>query len=327
MSKDHYVAQTYLKQFGDPAAGGMLHAYRKPDGSTLDCWPKDVCHEWDGDSNPFLAYPELLGTFRKIFEPQWNLSIANLLNGSIGPQDKLVIAGYMANLMVCVPAWQRIGAEMLSRQTRGSLSFEKTMREKHGAVEDFPLEAVEMLESGTLTMETNPDYVKALATKHLIDYTWLNYNIDWIIIENDTIQKFVTSDNPVAIEYSGVFGSPLVRYLPITPALCLSVKYDPMSHRLQSLDPQKLAAGFQMPPNGSIRRSRPTAAVIRDLNKLFVQNAESVVFCTEPFTQLAGLVHKYGRYGLDAVHVEFPGEEEGSRYLGEILRVQERVAT
>ena len=130
MSKDHYVAQTYLKQFGDSSAGGMLHAYRKPDGISFDCWPKDVCHEWDGDRNPFLAYPELLGTLRSIFEPQWNMSVANILTGST--QDKLVVASYMANMMVCVPAWQRVGSEAVSRQTTGALSFEKQMREKFG---------------------------------------------------------------------------------------------------------------------------------------------------------------------------------------------------
>ena len=30
MANDHFVAQTYLKHFGDPSKGGMLHAYRKP---------------------------------------------------------------------------------------------------------------------------------------------------------------------------------------------------------------------------------------------------------------------------------------------------------
>ena len=82
MRKDHYIAQTYLKHFGDLRIDGMLHAYRKPDGSKFQCWPKDVCHEWDGDLNPILTQPELLGDFRRMFEPYWSLSLENILSGT-----------------------------------------------------------------------------------------------------------------------------------------------------------------------------------------------------------------------------------------------------
>ena len=62
VSKDHYVAQTYLRHFGDAAVDGMLHGYKRSDGSKFQCWPRDVCHEWDGDRNPALEHhPELFG--------------------------------------------------------------------------------------------------------------------------------------------------------------------------------------------------------------------------------------------------------------------------
>lgn len=62
MANDHFIAQTYLKHFGDPAKGGMLNAYRKSDAKQFPCWPADVCHEWDGDLNPeWLKEPALLG--------------------------------------------------------------------------------------------------------------------------------------------------------------------------------------------------------------------------------------------------------------------------
>ena len=60
LGQDHYIAQTYLKHFGDGSKGGMLNAYRKSDGAAFACWPKDVCREWDGDINPLLSEPGLL---------------------------------------------------------------------------------------------------------------------------------------------------------------------------------------------------------------------------------------------------------------------------
>jgi hypothetical protein len=71
MAHDHYVAKTYLKHFGDPAAGGMLRAYRKSDRAEFPCWPADVCREWEGDLNrSWLQEPTLLGQYRKMFEPR-----------------------------------------------------------------------------------------------------------------------------------------------------------------------------------------------------------------------------------------------------------------
>jgi hypothetical protein len=70
MAEDHYVARAYLKHFCDPNLRGMLHGYRKPSGDTFPCWPKDVCREWDGDINPTLKEPGLLGeSFHHIGQP------------------------------------------------------------------------------------------------------------------------------------------------------------------------------------------------------------------------------------------------------------------
>ena len=69
MSNDHFVAQTYLKHFGDASRGDIMYAYRKSNGDEFPCHPSAVCHEWDGDLNPLLVPPQLLGYYRKLFEP------------------------------------------------------------------------------------------------------------------------------------------------------------------------------------------------------------------------------------------------------------------
>jgi hypothetical protein len=68
------------------------------------------------------------------------------------------------------------------------------------------------------------------------------------------------------------------------------------------------------------------SSAVRELNKLFIQSAESLVFSAQQFEKLPALVRKYGKYRLESEHVEFPGEEDNSRYLGEIIRVRERSA-
>lgn len=92
MAKDHYVARTYLRHFGDDSKGGMLNGYQKPNGTTFSCWPKDVCHEWDGDLNPsVLERSEILGDYRKIFEPNWNPAIEDIVAGKMSATDKFIV--------------------------------------------------------------------------------------------------------------------------------------------------------------------------------------------------------------------------------------------
>ena len=111
MSNDHYVAQTYLRHFADSER--MLHVYWKADGQYRRRSPKSVCHEWDGDLiRDFVKDENLLGTYRGMFEPRWNDAITDLENGVCDAAVKMAIAGYWANLLVCTPAWTRLGIKM-----------------------------------------------------------------------------------------------------------------------------------------------------------------------------------------------------------------------
>ncbi len=323
MSKDHFVAQTYLKHFGDATRGGMLHAYRKSNDAPFPCWPKDVCHEWGGDLN--LAFlvdrPELLGDFRKIFEPHWNLSVANILSGTVSHNDKFVVSGYMANLMTCAPAWRRVGVESHNRMATGFLSFAKKMKEKHGGQPELPVEAIESLQRSEIGLDTDADYIKAITTRQLLDHAWCTYNQDWAVLANATAQPFVTSDNPVALCWSGNPCEPMTRFLSITPRLCLSVTYKNLSKtRLDINDPSRELTKI---PDGMVTHRRVNVTAAKFINRHIVQCAEDLVFSSTESTGIAQLVKKYARYRMTPEYVEFPGNEDNSMYDGVIIRVRE----
>ena len=131
MPKDHYVAQTYLRHFAD--GDGLLHVYRKSDGKYWQSGPKGVCHEWDGDLiRDFVKDEEMLGKYRAIFEPQWNDAITDLTNGVCDAAVKMAIAGYWANLLVCTPAWTRVGVKMLDYNTVHHLRAQDALRTRAG---------------------------------------------------------------------------------------------------------------------------------------------------------------------------------------------------
>jgi hypothetical protein len=132
---------------------------------------------------------------------------------------------------------------------------------------------------------------------------------------NETTDPFITSDNPVAIETSGNPLVPMARYLPITPELCLAVRYE-RGRRLPPLNPTTR-------PMGTVRTARIAPQGARALNKLVAQCAEDLVFSSMPSSGIEELVKKYARFRVEAEFVRLPTGEVDSVYDGSVIRVRE----
>ena len=316
MSKDHYVAVTYLKHFVDEAANSMLNAYSKKNGKQLQCFPKDVCHEKDGDRNRmFIGNPALLGNFRAIFEPHWNYSIQAFLKRIEKNQDKLVVSAYMSNLMVVTPSWQRIGALTYSKNMQGTLEFKRKLHnEGVMTLDELMLEGIDMITRGQLEIQVDSNYVKGISTRQLINYALLIYNLDWYLLVNNTSEKFVTSDNPVAVQSLGLFSGSIRRYLPLTPNLCLLVDLHAHKHKLVEED--KFAEELVKPPRGKILRKFVTASEVRAINVMQIKSAENLVFSSISSEGIAKATMKYSKYKLDVDYREFPTPDGNGKYQG-----------
>lgn len=323
MAKDHYVAVTYLKHFVEAAAGDMLNAYSKQSGKQFKCFPKDVCREDDGDKNlMFSGNPELLGNFRAIFEPHWNQAVAAFLSRQNTYQDKLVVSAYMANLMVVTPTWQRIGALTYAKNMLGTLEFKRQLHnEGVMTLDEMMLNGIDMLSRGDLKIEVNADYVKGIATKQLMNYALLIYNVDWCLLVNNTPEKFVTSDSPVAVQSLGSFSGSIRRYLPLTPELCLVVELHGHKHKLVEED--KFAEELVKPPQGEIKRLSISAGEVRAINVMQVKSAENFVFSSVASDGIAKVTKKYSKHKLDVDYREFPSPDGIGKYQGVHICVRE----
>ena len=316
MAKDHYVAVTYLKHFVDRAAGDMLNAYSKHSGKQFNCFPKDVCHEVDGDTNPmFSGNPALLGNFRSIFEPHWKKSVAAFVDRNNTHQDKLVVSAYMANLMVVTPAWQRIGAITYAKNMQGTLEFKRELHnEGVMTLDELMVDGIDMLSRGDLKLEVDTDYVKGIATQQLMNYALLIYNLDWCLLVNNTAHKFVTSDSPVAVQSLGEFSGSIRRFLPLTPELCLVVELHGHKHKLVQED--KFAEELVKPPKGKIKRVQVTAGEVKEINVMQIKSAENLVFSSVASSGIAKVTKKYSMHKLDVIYREFPSPDGNGKYQG-----------
>jgi uncharacterized protein DUF4238 len=292
MSKDHFVAQTYLKHWCDPRTG-KLRGYKKAADENFPCAPKDVCHEWDWDINPlFKGNPGLLADFRKIFEPQWNPAVLAARTGTLSSEDKFHLAGYWAQLTTCTPAWHAHAVEVGNRLLAGFIpSLAKHVAQQFSDDREYIEKAVA---EGRLKPNLDGDHVKGLLTQQLTKTTIVLYHHDWIILKNNTEVPFITSDNPSSVCPRRAFTVPLTRFLPLAPDLgILTVAKAMRREGLALPDPDLLK-----PPPGTVRRrsvGRKRAAM---LNRITVMNADQLVFTTTEKRQVRRLIRNHRRFGL-----------------------------
>jgi hypothetical protein len=129
-----------------------------------------------------------------------------------------------------------------------------------------------------------------------------------------TAHPFITSDNPVAIRLPNNPHGPAIRYLPITPELCLAVHYDRVN--VPSFAPP-------MPPLGAVKWAGITDKGAKSINKLVAQCAEDLVFSRTPSPGIEALVKNCARFRMEAEFVRLPSNEPDTIYDGSVIRVRE----
>lgn len=298
MANDHYVAQTYLRNFA--GLSGMLRAYRKSDGKTFPCRPRDICAEPNGDVIPdFLSEPGYLGDYRAGFEPAWRQAVDALGRRAVDMDDKLHIAGYWAQLMNCTPTRTRVLAEMGNQIATRTLTVGWTIEASRDKPDEVRQGALEDLERGRITLKTEADFARATGARGVGRLAWALYKADWDVFENDTGVEFLTSDNPAAFEDQGDVWTPsgvvipFIRYLPVTPRLCIMCDLT----RNPAEPPDKIDDLSKEPP-GAIRGGPVGRGVVERVNTWIARCAEDLVLASTESDYARDLAARSSRFRI-----------------------------
>jgi Protein of unknown function (DUF4238) len=303
MARDHFVAQTYLKHWADPQSE-MLRGYGKRSGKEFPCAPKDICHEWDWDVNPYFKdNPRLLGDYRKIFEPQWNPALAAVRAERMSSEDKFVLAGYWALLSICTPTWHRNAVDVADRQLADFIPLAaRHLANEKPEYRDFVEEA---LAKGWIKPNPDGQHIKAILTQHLTRTALLLYQLDWVVLRNTTDAPFITSDNPSSVFPRRPFSGGLVRFLPLAPDAALLTAIDPKTKRSMELPDLDKA------PPGRVRRARVTRKQAARLNRITAMNANDLVVSIRASRPVRRLVRNHRDFGVAVEHARFPTPDGG----------------
>jgi hypothetical protein len=285
MAKDHFVAQTYLRQWVNPATDKM-RGYGKRTGKEFPCATDNVCREWDWDVNPrFGDNPRLMGDFRKIFEPQWRPAVSAARVSQMSIDDRFAIAGYWALLTTCTPSWHRNAVQVANKQIADFIPLAaRHLAKEKPEYQEFVEDA---LAKGKIQPNSDLLDIKAMLTQQLTQTTFLLYQQDWVIIRNDTEAAFITSDNPSSVLPRRPFSQGLVGFLPLAPDLALLTAIDPKLQRAVNID------DLDKVSPGRVQHARVTRKQVAKLNRVVVMNADELLLSVDESPSVRRLIRNH----------------------------------
>ena len=289
MAKDHYVAQTYLRGFGLAEKEDLVNVVRKSNLSRQDAIPvKSICYEVDWSSNEYFPEnPRAVEDFLKLFEPNWADCVRSVSADTYNVTTKYLMSGYLAYLRACTPTSVRLGAGGLSHIVNNL--YDKLEEKKLLNPDTKYREIIETIRKhGGTKVLIKEAFPKALGINALIGAQKVFSTSPWIVFKNETPVQFLTSDNPVCLQYWNASRCDL--YCPLTPRLAIVI------HPLRDIEPCEGDSFGSLKPEG-----------VEMLNRLIVQSAEDkVIFNEHPCVE--DLVKEYQDWRVELQTFNIPVE-------------------
>lgn len=290
MAKDHYVAQTYLKKFSVEGEDGIVNVVRKSNLERLDRIPvKSICREEDWSNTEYFPKdPRVVERFLKFFEPKWSKCVGQISDNSYDINTKYAMSGYLAYLRACTPTAVRLGVSGLTtfvKETNDRMEDEELANPNSKHRDIIKL----IRQHGGTRVGVNPNYQKAMAIQSLIGVQKVFTQSSWIVVKNETQGSFITSDNPVCLQYHNSGLADI--YCPLTPELAIVI------HPLRKDEPREDDYIMSIKPEG-----------VEKMNKLVVQSAEDKVIFNE-CSNVEELVKEYQDWRVEQKVLKIPVEK------------------
>lgn len=289
--EDHYVAQTYLKHFNNPAE--KLLVYNKELVSIEEKHRKNVCREEGGSNNPFFEKERIIEDYLVRLENNWNSALSTFLSlfsseGKYSAEEylkaKFIISGYLSFLRVAPPARVQGGQDLLKNMLGKIFEVLKAQ----GEIPPPPKGMEFLLDQ--IKFEVDPKYPQALGFSSVPDLHQTFYKAPWHVIYNISDVPFITSDNPVSPYCQDNSGREII-YAPLSPKI--GVLINPFLTLSEVQDQSSLC-------DRSFKTKQGDTDYVWRLNKIIVEWAEELVIANWNEQKILDLIRecKNWRYRL-----------------------------
>jgi hypothetical protein len=298
MPLDHYIPQVHLKHFYSPVLGNRMYATQKSDLRQFTPKSENVCGINDGSTNAYLKEDRAIEEFLKTIEPEYNKTLAKLIEDKIDEQCIYTIAGFAAYVVSCSPAGMRIQSGPL----KSTVETVAAMMDARGLMPPPPLtelkslglrggSLVELLGNGEVKIEVDPKFPQAIGISSIRRSLAIFGNCRWDILLNDfNDSPFFTSDFPAAIEETR---NRLIinRIVPLAPNLAIRIRPD------STID--KNLADFSF-TNFHYRRRSISHQEAEEINRSIVRCAEDTVFYRDDSAWVQRFIAKNRHYRVES---------------------------
>jgi len=287
MAKDHYVAQTYLRAFGQADNPGLVNVVRKSNLNRQNAIPvKSICYGVDWSTTEYIPdNPRAVEDYLKLFEPKWAECIKSIQEDTYTATTKYLMAGYLAYLRACTPTAVRLGSEGLSHIMQDL--YKRIEEEEFSKPDTKYHEVIETIrKNGGTKILIKKGYPKAMGIQSLIVCQNILATSPWIVFKNETPTEFITSDNPVCLQYWNPNRCDF--YCPLTPRLAIVI------HPIRDTEPRE---------NDSIGSLKPEGVAM--LNLLMVQSAEDKVIFNK-YDGIEELIREYQDWRVELKKIKIP---------------------
>lgn len=300
---DHFVAQTYLRQFTDEP--GHLTPYYKNGQVVIGKkkTPRQVCYETDGDSNSYFDNPRILDEYLPHIENPWADNIAKLQAGNVDADCKYEIGAYIAFLRSCTPTAKRLGAKATSANMQPLV--DKTLAEyfhELGETTDEVRSTIkEAIKNRKIRAVVDEEYVHAISIQHLVHSAYRFYCSHWLVLLNETGIPFITSDNPAGLFYTEQNPQYVRVFVPLSPTMGVLIMPDITIARPTIED----VKSYEHPGDDY---AHPKESFVAILNELTARSAENIVLHSAAEEWVQTLVEMNREWRVENQTFELPYE-------------------
>ncbi len=290
MAGDHYVSQTHLR--GWQGTDKRLNVVWKSDLRTFRPGTHSICSAIDGNTNPYLSDVRAVETIIKPIEGGYARAVERVGASQVDGNSAVLLAGWIAYVETSSPAAMRLGAAMLS-------PFVEEMAKAADAAGEIPpappaiggKSLSELLSAGSVRVKVDPKYPQALAIEGWSERVRLYSNCRWQFLLNDHPDSpFFTSDYPVIAEPSGATHL-ANKVIPLSPTVAVRI--------IPWMEPREAREGALLSNFKFAIRSLDRGGV-REINRLIVRAAESIVIYRDPRDWVLPFVRKHAKFRMES---------------------------
>lgn len=194
MAKDHYVSQTYLRQFHNESSNNKIYMLEKIKTPSFKDVPiKSICFSKNGNRSHFLGNRNAIEDILKVLEPKFPFAVKDFCKKLFSKESFIILSWMIAYFICCNPFVK----EFIEQHLKILIKKVYDLCDKNNKFPPLP----KGFAKSAVKISIDHEYPTAMAGPLIYDIYKILLQSKWEVYFNHTDCSYITSDNPVTRLY------------------------------------------------------------------------------------------------------------------------------